>query len=473
MIQSPPSPGSDAIVRLLERHRILEGLATRQQTDRRDLLVQMQRRENLVELRRRLLDVHPADLAALLPRIEPGDRALVFRQLPPRAAGRSLVELDAEIIAGLVDDLEAHELLAAIAELDADDLTYLSDRLPRPVVERAWMALNKAGRSTGIDAMAYASDAVGRLMRRDAIALRDDQSAGDVLAMLRRGGELPEQTDRLFVTDARHVLRGSLRLQDLVRATPEARLADLMTPPGAAFQPAHPARDAARAFERYDLVSAPVVDDAGKLVGRLTIDAVVDYLRAASQQEALTRAGLQGAEDLFAPVSESLANRWPWLAINLLTAFVASRVIGLFEDTIQHVVALAALMPVVASIGGNTGNQTVALVIRAMALDQMGADHGRRVLRKELAVAAASGTAWGAVVGLLAWWLYCNTTLAAVIAAAVFLNLIVAAVAGVAVPIGLRRTGRDPAHGASVLLTFVTDGMGFFLFLGLAAALLT
>ena len=211
----------------------------------------------------------------------------------------------------------------------------------------------------------------------------------------------------------------------------------------AAFTPNDPAERAAKAFERYDLVSAPVVD----------------FLRASSEQDALTRAGLRGAEDLFAPVSESVRNRWPWLALNLITAFAASRVIGMFEETITQVVALAALMPIVASIGGNTGNQTVALVVRALALDQLRDTQGR-LARKELIVGAVNGLTWGFVVGLLAFSLYRSVGLATVMMAAVFLNLVVAALAGVAVPLALRWAGRDPAHGASVMLTFVTDSMG-------------
>ena len=194
-------------------------------------------------------------------------------------------------------------------------------------------------------------------------------------------------------------------MQDLIRANPEAPLASVMLGDVAAFRLNDPAEQAAKAFERYDLVSAPVVDDVGKLVGRITIDAVVDYLRAESEQDALVRAGLRGAEDLFAPVAESVRNRWPWLAFNLFTAFAASRVIGAFEETITEIVALAALMPIVASIGGNTGNQTVALVVRALALDQLHDTQGR-LARKELTVGMVNGITWGVVVGILAFWLY-------------------------------------------------------------------
>jgi magnesium transporter len=302
-------------------------------------------------------------------------------------------------------------------------------------------------------------------------AVHADLTVAEAVESLRSDEELPAHTDRVFLVDARHLLKGSLLLQDLIRADPAAPLSSFAMSEITAFRPDEPAERAAKAFERYDLVSAPVVDVLGKLVGRVTIDAVVDYLRAASDQSVLVQAGLRGAEDLFAPVSESVRNRWPWLAVNLFTAFAASRVIGLFESTIAQIATLAALMPIVASIGGNTGNQTIALVVRALALDQLrGAQ--RRLARKELNVATVNGVAWGIIVGLLTLLLYGNLPLASVMTAAVFLNLVIAAMAGVAVPLALRRAGRDPAQGASVVLTFVTDGMGFLLFLGLASLFL-
>jgi magnesium transporter len=462
----------DQVVHLLERHRVLESLAVRQGTEKRDLLAHMQRRENLVELEKRLRGLHPADLAVVLTTLPTTDRMIVFRQLPSRDAGLALVELDDEIRANVIETLDPQELTQSIADLDADDFAYLSPSLPEAVVRQVSEQFEAADRTWVVDTAAYVEGTVGRLMRQDVVAVRIDLTAGDAIERLRGLNELPGQTDRLFVIDARHLLRGSIPLPELIRASPATLLADITLTDVAAFTPNDPAERAARAFERYDLVSAPVVDDLGKLVGRITIDSVVDYLRAESDQDALTRAGLRGAEDLFAPLSESVQNRWPWLALNLVTAFAASRVIGLFEETITHVVALATLMPIVASIGGNTGNQTVALVIRALALDQL-RDTGTRLARKELLVAAVNGLTWGAVVGLLAYWLYRSVSLAFVMTAAVFLNLVVAALAGVTVPFALRWAGRDPAHGASVVLTFVTDGAGFFMFLGLATWFLT
>lgn len=268
------------------------------------------------------------------------------------------------------------------------------------------------------------------------------------------------------------MFRGTLSLQTLLLAQPETPIRELIDGSAQRFPPEESAHTAARAFERYNLVSAAVTTDRGKLVGRLTIDAVLDFVREEADRDALTMAGLRGAEDLFAPVWHSAGNRSMWLFVNLVTAFLATRFIGLFESTISGLVALATLMPIVASVGGNTGNQTIALMIRGLAFDQIGAANVRHVLRKEVLVGLLNGVLWGSFVGVVAFLLYRHVRLGLVLMAAVMLNLVIAALAGVCVPLLLHRYGRDPAQGASVLVTFVTDSMGFLLFLGLARLLL-
>jgi magnesium transporter len=264
------------------------------------------------------------------------------------------------------------------------------------------------------------------------------------------------------------VLIGAIPLGALLVAEADREVTSIMDADIRRFHPYDDAEEVAKAFERYDLLSAPIVDDRGKLIGRISADAVMDFIRTSSGNDVLALAGLRKAEDLFAPVWDSARNRWPWLAVNLATAFVASRVIGAFESTIQQLVALATLMPIVASIGGNTGNQTVALVVRGLALDQIRTTSAWHLLRKELIVSVLNGLLWGTVVGLIAGAIYASAALAVVMAGAIVLNLIIAALVGVFVPLLLERSGRDPAQGSSVMLTFVTDGMGFFLFLGLA-----
>ena len=274
------------------------------------------------------------------------------------------------------------------------------------------------------------------------------------------------------MVDARHQLKGVLPLRALLLNDPARRVGELKLTDPVVFGADEAAADAARAFERYDLISAPVVNERSKLLGRLTVDAVVDFIREESEEDALNRAGLRGDEDLFAPIWDSARNRWLWLSVNLCTAFVASRAIGLFENTISQIVALATLMPIVAGIGGNSGNQTTALVVRGLALGEITPDNKGYLVLKELGVGLMNGLVWGATVGLFAYLLYWNLPLGLVMAAAMLLNLLLAALVGVAIPLLLHRIGRDPALGSSVLLTFITDGMGFFIFLGLATLFL-
>jgi magnesium transporter len=305
-------------------------------------------------------------------------------------------------------------------------------------------------------------------MSPEVVFIRDDQIVDDVLVHLRQRGELPEQTDRLFVVDARNVLKGSVPLPALLLTDPRQPVAAITDTDDVVMSPDEDAEEAAQAFERYDLVSAPVVDERNKLIGRLTVEAVMDYNRELAERRALERAGLRAGEDLFASTWASARNRWPWLCVNLVTAFLASRVIGAFEGTIGQLVALAALMPIVASVGGNTGNQTVAVVIRGLALDQIQGHNTRYLIYKELMVSLLNGVMWGGLMGLFAWLIYDKPALGAVMTGAMILKLLLAAMVGIAVPVMLDRAGRDPAQGASVLITFVTDSCGFFFFLGLA-----
>lgn len=472
MPQSPPGDRLQAsvaaIARVLDKHRVLTALVGRQSSTRSDLLQELQRRQNLVELEQRVRTLHPADLAAVLELLSPDDRLLVWTQAPPPLRAQALVELSDPVRWALVEAAEPGALAECLRQLDAEDLAYLEGRVPDDTWSLASRELAVPDQAFLRESVAYPEHSVGHLMSRHAATVRDSLTVEDALRELRQPDALPSLTDRLFVIDARHVLRGVVPLTTLLAASPAVRIADLMATETPVFGPTEPASRAVTAFEKYDLVSAPVVEERGKLVGRVTIDAIMDYARAETDRAALKLAGLQREEDLFAPIFDSATNRWPWLAINLVTAFIASRVIGLFEDTIEHVVALATLMPIVASIGGNTGNQTVALVVRALALGHVRAGVAAHLFRKELLVAVANGLIWGAVVGLLALALYGSAVMAMVLLAAVALNLVVAAACGVAVPLGLARTGRDPAQGSSVLLTFITDSMGFLLFLGLA-----
>jgi len=320
--------------------------------------------------------------------------------------------------------------------------------------------------------MSYPEDTVGSLMDFDMISIRDDIGLEVVLRYLRRLGELPGHTDKLFVVDRKDHFRGVLSLKRLLVHDPEASVAAVMAEDAVTFHPDDEAGEAASAFERYDLVSAPVVDRNNKLVGRLTVDVMMDFIREESDSEKLSMVGLREEEDLFATVWKSIQNRWTWLALNLVTAFIASRVIGVFEGSIEKIVALAALMPIVAGIGGNSGNQTTTMIVRALALGQIRGSGIRKLFLKELGVSLVNGLIWGGIIGLVAWLLYRNAALGVVMTGAMMLNLLLAALMGVLIPTLMHKLGRDPAVGSSVMITAVTDSGGFFIFLGLATLFL-
>ena len=464
--------GLHDVQRLLERHRLLDRLAARQEGPNRSLLEDLQHRQNVAELHKHLRAMHAADLAYVLEALPPEDRTRVWEQVAEEVAGDVFVELSAAVRESLVTLTPRAGLVRLLAGLDPEDLAYVSEAVPPDVLTEVSTALASADRSVFEDTIRYADDTVGAYMTREWIEMPEGHTVERAIADLRARGELPPQTDRVFVVDARHVLVGTVPLQALLVQPPSALMAAAMSPDTPTFGPFEEASGAVKAFERYDLVSAPVVDDRGKLIGRLTVDAAMDVMRQQADLQALRTAGLQEDEDLFAAPLASARNRWPWLAVNLVTAFVASRVIGQFEGVIQQLAALAALMPIVASIGGNTGNQTMAIVIRALAGDRVQASATVKLLRKELVVSLLNGTVWGVIVGLFAVVFYASAGLGAVMSGAVVLNLVVAAVAGVVIPLWLHAAGRDPAQGASVLLTFITDAMGFFLFLGLATLFL-
>jgi magnesium transporter len=274
------------------------------------------------------------------------------------------------------------------------------------------------------------------------------------------------------VVDREDILRGVLPLKSMVVSDLDANVADIMSEDAVVFHPEDIADEAAKAFERYDLVTAPVVDNNRKLMGRITVDAVMDFIRDEAESDKLSMVGLREEEDFFASIWKSVQNRWAWLAINLITALVASRVIGLFEGSIEKIVALAALMPIVAGIGGNSGNQTTTMIVRGLALGQISTHNMQSLVKKELGVALLNGLIWGGVLGVIAYLIYKNIDLGLVMMAAMTLNLLLAAIMGVMIPLVMNRFGRDPAVGSSVLITAMTDSGGFLIFLGLATIFL-
>ncbi|WP_430390395.1 magnesium transporter [Dyella sp. 20L07] len=429
-------------------------------------------RESQIELQQLLDGLHPADIAYVLEALPLTDRLAIWHRVKADRDGEILLEVSDAVRESLIADMDEQEILAAVEPLDADELADLVDDLPIGVLPELMASLDTQQRERVQAALSYPEDQVGALMDFEMVTIRQDISLETVLRYLRRFDELPAQTDKLFVINHENLLTGVLPLHWLLVNSPEKMVGEVMAPDVNTFSPTDNAYTVAQAFERYDLVTAPVVDSGGYLIGRITIDAMVDVLREERESEVLSRGGLREEEDIFASVWRSVRNRWAWLAINLVTAFIASRVIGLFEGSIQNLVALAALMPIVAGIGGNSGNQTITMIVRALALDQITPDSARRLWRKEITVALFNGVVWGGVIGLVAWQLYDNPALGLVMTAAMTLNLVLAAFCGVGIPILMMRMGRDPALGSSVLITAMTDSGGFFIFLGLATLFL-
>lgn len=458
---------------LLARQKVVEDLVHRQDMPRHALVEGLLHKQHLAGLQNRLDQLHPADIAYVLEALPLDDRLLVWNLVKAERDGEILLEVSDAVRESLIETMDPQELKAAAESLDADELADLAPDLPPEVIEDVLKSLDSEAREQLRAAMSYPEDTVGALMEFDMVTVREDVSLEVVLRYLRRFNKLPDHTDKLFVVDREDHLKGLLTLESLLTSDPEVQVAEVMrTETVISFEPDDDAGDAAQAFERYDLVSAPVIDTEGRVIGRLTVTDVVDYIREESEQEILSKAGLKEEEDIFASVWDSVKNRWAWLALNMVTAIIASRVIGLFEESISQLVALAALMPIIAGIGGNSGNQTITMIVRAIAMGQVEQSALMRLLRKELGVALINGVVWGGFLGLMAWWLYASWQLGAVMTSAMTLNLLLSACAGVLIPMTRARLGKDPALGGSVMVTALTDSGGFFIFLGLATLFL-
>ena len=426
----------------------------------------------LNELINILHDLHPADMATVLESLPQQERVMVWKLSEPDEDGEVLLEVSDAVRETLIESMGQRELLAAIEDLDADELAELAPDLPKEVVHEVLESLDAEERAQVVSALSYEENEVGALMDFEMVSIRADVSCEVVLRYLRRFESLPDHTDKIFVVDDNDVLQGVLPIRSLLVSDPEELVENVMSTDVVRFRPEDDVEEAAAAFERYDLVTAPVVDNNKKLIGRITVDEMLDVIREESEADMLNMAGLKEEEDLFAPVIDSFKNRWMWLVINLCTAFVASRVIGMFEGSIEKIVALAALMPIVAGIGGNSGNQTITMIVRSLAMGQLNLSQSGRLLRKELGVALLNGIIWGSVMGVVSYLLYGNIGIGLVMVAAMTLNLVLAASMGVLIPVIMEKFGRDPALGSSVLITAVTDSGGFMIFLGLATIFL-
>lgn len=462
----------EQIDELLESSEFSENSLNDPSDEKHALIKNLVSKKNISSLENLLDDLHPADIADILESLPVQKRLVLWELVKSENEGDILIEVSDSVRQTLIADMDSTELLAAAEQLETDEIADIAPDLPEEVLQDLLDSLDIQNRERLQSALSYPEDSVGSLMEFEVTTIREDLTLEVVLNYLRKIKKLPNHTDKLFVVDKGDLILGALPLERILVNSPSTKVKSVMANEIVLFKPEDLADEASNAFERYDLVTAPVVDENKKLVGRLTVEAVMDFIRQEADNEKFSMAGLREEEDIFSSIWKSVQNRWAWLAINLLTAFIASRVIGIFEGSIEKVVALAALMPIIASIGGNSGNQTTAMIVRALAIGQLTQSSIRSLLYKEISVALLNGLIWGSIVGLFAFYLYNNADLGFVMASAMVLNLILAAIMGVLMPLLMHRLGKDPAVGSSVLITAMTDSGGFFIFLGLATLVL-
>lgn len=421
---------------------------------------------------KKMLNTLPAsDVAHVLKSTPPKARKVLWALIDGDREGEVLPHIADEVRATLVSDMDTEEIAQVSEHLDTDDLVDLLQDLPETVIDEVLQLMSDQDRERVEAVLSYPEDCAGGLMNTDTITVRPDVTLEVVMRYLQSKGEMPESTDQLFVVDRQDKYLGTIKLTKLLTRKPFTTVQKIMEE-GEAIMAELPKNEIAQLFERYDLISAPVIDEQGQLLGRITIDDVVDVIRDEGDHSFMSMAGLDETMDTFAPVLPSARRRAVWLGVNLITAILASGVIKLFEATINQLVALAILMPIVASMGGIAGSQTLTLVIRGMALGQVGTRNARWLLVKELTVCSINGLLWALTMALIAIFWFDNVPLGIVIASSMVLTLVIAALAGTLVPLGLRYFNIDPAVAGGVIVTTVTDVVGFFIFLGLGTIFL-
>ena len=416
-----------------------------------------------------MLDIlKPADIAALLESSPPHERGVIWNLIDSSRQSEILQELNEERVSDLLADLPENEIIQLLDNVEADDdLTDILQQLPDTITREVLHSMDHQDRARVENLLAYDENTAGGLMDTEIISVRASVSIDVVLRYLRRHDEIPTMTDNIFIVNRFNQYIGTLPLRKLLVSETGLTVRDVMETDTDPINAEMHDSDVAAIFARYDLVSAPVVDDQGQLLGRITIDDVVDVIIEDADQSLLGMAGLSD-DDTFAPSVTTVKSRTLWLGANLFTAFIASAVINIFEDTLEKVIALAVLMPIVASMGGVAGSQTLTVVIRSMAQGHIIESNQRWLLMREVGVGIANGLIWSGVVAIAAAAMFNDTTLGFIIALALIINLISAALAGATIPMTLKRFGIDPAIAGTVILTTVTDVVGFVSFLGLA-----
>ncbi len=425
------------------------------------------------QVERMVNTLHPAEVALLLESLPPPERNIVWGVVNPEDEGEVLVQLNDEVRTRLIEGMPLDELVTATEGMELDDLADVIADLPETITQQVIRSLSQQDRERLHDVLAYPEDSAGGLMNPNTVSVRPDLTLKVVLRYLRMLGEVPDNTDALFVVGRQNRYVGVLLISRLVTQGPGKTVAEVMDDSVEPIHASTPAAEVAKEFQNRDLITAAVVDENGRLLGQITVDDVVDVIREQADHDILSMAGLDEDDDMFAPVVTSARRRAIWLGVNLATAFVAAAVVGLFKPTLDKVVILAVLMPVVASMGGVAGSQTLTLMIRGLALGRVESSNARWIFAKELAVGLLNGLAWAAVVAVVTRLFFDTWAVGAIIAAALAINLLVAAVAGFAIPLLLRKAKIDPALAGGVVLTTVTDVVGFIAFLGLGTIYLT
>jgi len=415
--------------------------------------------------------LHEADIADLLEQIGRAERQALVVLWGERLDGAVLSELDEGVRDDVLEALSDHVLAAAVQELDTDDVVYLAEDLDEPQQERLLEALDESDRVAVERSLQYDDYSAGRLMQREVVVAPEHWTVGDAIDFMRSAEDLPESFYDLIIVDPQMHPVGMVSLGRLMAAARATSLMSLMTEDFRTFAVDVSQEDVALAFNKYHLISAPVVDADGRLAGVITIDDAMEVLEDEAEEDMRLLAGV-GDEELSDGVGEIAKARFIWLTVNLATAILASAVIAIFTDTIEAVVALAVLMPIVASMGGNAGTQTLTVAVRALATRDLTTANVRRIVWREGLVGLLNGLGFALMIGGLCWAYYRDPTLALVISVAMVGNMIVAALAGVLVPIGLEKAGADPALASGTFVTTITDVFGFFAFLGLAGAIL-
>ncbi|PJJ96980.1 magnesium transporter [Lysobacteraceae bacterium NML75-0749] len=423
-------------------------------------------------VKRMINTLSAAEIGNLLESLPPPKRSIVWGLVDAEDDGEVLVHVGDEVRESLIAEMDNDELVAAVEDLDIDDLADLYEDLPDAVMNEVMKAMDRENRERLEQVLSYQEDSAGRLMNPDVVTVRADTTVDVVLRYLRLRGKLPENTDHLYVVNKRHQLMGWVALQDLVTVDGGTAINQLIDDELESIHVDESSDEVARRFSDNDWVSAPVVDDANVLLGRITVDDVIDIIREQAEHQALSAAGLDDEEDLFSPVHRAFRRRLIWLGVNLITAFLAASVVDKFEGAIAQLTALAVLMPIIAGMGGNAGTQVLTLMVRGLALGQIGASNVPTLVWKEVRVALINGVILGIVLGLVVLLWFRSPALAAVIATALTLNFCFAALGGVFVPVTLKRFGFDPALAGGVILTTITDTLGFLTFLGLATLIL-